>query len=401
MKAEPTLLGKHYETGTIINALHVAGHIDPHTKKPYSEALALGASGGIAFGHFIFEYKGHLPHVAILPRNTFAPFERTMDNLAICRERFETIHQAKGDENLKREIDLGHTVIAWADVFSLSFSGLKGSSPMWQMNPYFVVGYDFESVRIATSSSSPTVVDAKEFLEARGVVKKDRYRIITLSEPDVERIPGGIIEGIKTCVSLFLDKPPAGSANNFGLTGLAHWSKSLRETKNAQCWARRFAPGPNMVQALAGGIGQPGVWDWIKTWGTSPGADRFAYADFMTEAAVWTNLPKLAQLSELSRQSGALWQKLADTALTDEISEFRELKELKHAMSEMRRTGTLAERMAIQATVQEKIKQVAESPDRLAAIQNDLFNRMADIVDQIAKLEGELMRELRATVGAH
>ena len=47
MKAEPTLLGKHYETGTIINALHVAGHIDPNTKKPYSEALALGAKAAL------------------------------------------------------------------------------------------------------------------------------------------------------------------------------------------------------------------------------------------------------------------------------------------------------------------------------------------------------------------
>ena len=111
----------------------------------------------------------------------------------------------------------------------------------------------------------------------------------------------------------------------------------------------------------------------------------------MTEAAVWTNLPKLAQLSELSRQSGALWQKLADTALTDEISEFKELKELKLAASEKRRTGTLAEREAIHATIREKIKQVGESPERLTAIQNDLFNRMADIVDAIAKVEAELM----------
>ncbi len=119
----------------------------------------------------------------------------------------------------------------------------------------------------------------------------------------------------------------------------------------------------------------------------------------MTEAAVWTNLPKLAQLSELSRQSGALWQKLADTALTDEISEFKELKELKLAASEKRRTGTLAEREAIQATIREKIKQVGESPERLTAIQNDLFNRMADIVDAIAKVEAELMIELRVSVG--
>ena len=77
--------GKHYETGTLTNALAALGAVDPHTGKPYSEALALGASGGIAFGYFVFEYKGQLPHVALLTRNTFAPFEPMLDQLAIKR----------------------------------------------------------------------------------------------------------------------------------------------------------------------------------------------------------------------------------------------------------------------------------------------------------------------------
>ena len=399
MKAGQTLIGRHHETGTIVNALHIAGHLDPHTKKPYSEALALGASGGIAFGHFIFEYKGHLPHVAILPRNTFAPFERILDNLAIKRERFETIHRDKGDENLKREIDLGHTVIAWADVFSMSFSGLKGTSPMWQMNPYFVLDYNKDSVRISTSSSTPTEVPASEFLEARGVVKKDRYRIITLSEPETDRIPEGLIKGIKTCVALFLDKPPAGSPNNFGLQGLSHWSKMLRDTKNAQSWTRRFAPGPNFVQALAGGVGQPGVWDWIETWGTSPGADRLAFAEFLVEAASWTNLPVLAKVALLAKQSGGQWQKLADEAMTDEVTEFRELKVLKRTYSDFKRNGTIDQRLSIQNELRELTLSIANSPEKLEAIRGDLFHRMADTVDQIWRIEGQLMRELRAIVG--
>lgn len=270
---------------------------------------------------------------------------------------------------------------------------------MWQMNPYFVASYSDHSVFISTGSSSLTEVDAKEFLAARAKVKKDRFRIITLSEPDIERIPVGLLVGIKACVALSLDKPPAGSPNNFGIAGLKHWSKMLREKKNAQCWARRFAPGPNMVQALAGAIGQPGVWDWIETWGTSPGADRLAFADFLNETAVWTELPQLNQLSKLSRQSGQLWQKLADTALTDEIDEFQQLKVLKNAYSEKRRQGTPEQRKAIQTEIREKIAAAASSTDKLAAIQSDLFIRMADLVDQIASIEEQMMLDLRSTVG--
>jgi hypothetical protein len=40
----------------------------------YSKALLLGVNDGIAFGYFTFEYKGILPHMAILARNTFDPF---------------------------------------------------------------------------------------------------------------------------------------------------------------------------------------------------------------------------------------------------------------------------------------------------------------------------------------
>jgi len=83
--------GVHSTTGTITNCLRAMGTIDAQTMRPYSEALVLGASGGIAFGYFVFEYKGQLPHVSILTRNTFTPFARALDNLAIRRETRERL----------------------------------------------------------------------------------------------------------------------------------------------------------------------------------------------------------------------------------------------------------------------------------------------------------------------
>ncbi|HET6595505.1 MAG TPA: hypothetical protein VFG81_07770 [Anaerolineales bacterium] len=62
MKTKTPLNGRHSETGSIHNALALQGVRAPHTGKPYSEALLLGVSGGIAFGYFTFEYKGYLPH---------------------------------------------------------------------------------------------------------------------------------------------------------------------------------------------------------------------------------------------------------------------------------------------------------------------------------------------------
>ena len=63
--------GRHWETGSICNALALQDVIAPHTGQPFSEALLLGVSGGIAFGYFTFEYTGYLPHLA--PPATISP----------------------------------------------------------------------------------------------------------------------------------------------------------------------------------------------------------------------------------------------------------------------------------------------------------------------------------------
>ncbi|MBN1449981.1 MAG: hypothetical protein JW963_03125 [Anaerolineales bacterium] len=44
--------GRHWETGSVHNALALQGVVAPHTGQPFSEALLLGVSGGITFGYF-------------------------------------------------------------------------------------------------------------------------------------------------------------------------------------------------------------------------------------------------------------------------------------------------------------------------------------------------------------
>ena len=90
MKTITQFTGRHWETGSIHNALAMQGIKAPHTGKPYSEALLLGISGGIAFGYFTFEYRGYLPHVAMLTRNTFNPFSTILERLGIAQDIQQT-----------------------------------------------------------------------------------------------------------------------------------------------------------------------------------------------------------------------------------------------------------------------------------------------------------------------
>lgn len=393
---DKSFAGRHYETGTIVNALAAIDAVDSKTGKPYSEALAFGASGGVAFGYFTFEYKGHLPHVALLPRNTFAPFERALDNLAIRRETRETTNAIKGEENLRRELDAGNPVIVWADLFSMPYRGLPAGG-MWAMLPVLVVGQAGDDFLLADGSSHPVQIAAADLLKARSVVKKERFRIMTIESPDESALPDRLREAIKSATALFLDKPPVGAAENFGAAGMRNFARCLTEPKGPKSWAKMFEPGPRLSQALAGSHGQPGVWDWIETWGTAPGADRGTYADFLREAAAWIGQPDLAKPAEEFERSKLLWQRLAEESLPDDLAELVRMKELKRRHHDLWFTqGREAE--VERAQIREEIRALVaafEDPAKLAPLAAETQARMAQTVLEIVAIEEAAMQSLR------
>ena len=155
MKTKAQLTGRHWETGSIHNALAMQGVKAPHTGEPYSEALLLGISGGIAFGYFTFEYKGYLPHVAILTRNTFDPFSTMLERLGIAQDVQQTSKPEIAEKNLQDTLESGLYPLVWADQFSLPYNDLTSDAAMWGMMPLLVIGSDGKSVTVADRSSRP------------------------------------------------------------------------------------------------------------------------------------------------------------------------------------------------------------------------------------------------------
>lgn len=391
--------GKHYETGAIANTLAAMGAHNPRTGKPFSEALALGASGGIAFGYFVFEYKGILPHVALLTRNTFSPFERALDNLAIRRDQRETTDAARAERNLREALDSGNPVIVWADMYSLPHTGLAGQQ-MWIMRPLLVVGQEVSDFMIVDGRNEAFPISAGDLGAARAKVKKDRFRMMILEGPDSEGVPDGLVQGLKTCAALFLDKPPAGSPNNFGIAGMRHWAKLLSNPKDPKSWAKKFEPGPNLVQALAGSYGQPGVWDWISGFGSPGRANREMFADFLEEAAVWTGRSDLAGLSPIFRRSAELWDELAEASMPDDIPEFKALKDLKHHHGELwveKGLTSLHERGDVRSEMKRLTDEAAGSR-LIREAAPAICARMAEIVLSIAEIEEPAIQSIRAAV---
>lgn len=320
--------GRHWETGSIHNALALQGITAPHTGEAYSESILLGVSGGIALGYFTFEYKGYLPHLALLTRNTFDPFQTILERLGIAQDVRQTNQPEIAEKNLREALESGLYPLVWADQFSLPYNALDANDAMWAMFPVLTFELDGENVLVADRSSQPFRLSMDELTRARGRVKQDRYRFITLDAPQPARLAAAVSNGIYQCIQLFTEKPPKGARHNFGFAAYQRLADMLVNTRNKSSWERFFAPGVRMYHALAGAVGQPGAYSWVQTWGSAPGAERGLYADFLDEATVILKKPALKEAADHFRASYSIWLEFADALLPDDVPLLGESKML-------------------------------------------------------------------------
>jgi hypothetical protein len=326
--------GRHWETGSIHNALALQGVKAPHTGKPYSEAFLLGVSGGIAFGYFTFEYKGILPHVALLIRNTFDPFQTILERLGVVQHVYQTGKAEIAEKNLTEALASGNPAIVWADECSLPYNNMTNTA-YWNMMPLVVYAMDGDDTLIADRSSRPFRVPMNILTKARARVKDDKFRLITLDPPQTTKLVSAAQKGIWQCIELFTEKPPRGSRHNFGFGAYEHLAEMLVNIRNRQSWERMFTPGPRMYNALAGtaeGPGvfpHPGAFSWIMTWGAGDGAERAVYADFLDEALILLEKKSLKKVADQFRLSHQKWLEFAETILPEDVPLFYEAKSLK------------------------------------------------------------------------
>lgn len=352
--------GRHWETGSIQNALAAQGIKAPHTGEPYSEALLLGVSGGIAFGYFTFEYKGYLPHVAMLTRNTFNPFSTILERLGIAQDVQQTNQPEIAEKNLQNALDTGLYPILWADQFSLPYNDLKPDETMWSPLPMLAVGSDGKTVTVADRSSQQFHVAMDDLTKARGRIKDDKYRLMTIEAPQPGKLAAAVHKGICQTISLFTEAPPRGARDNFGFAAYEKFAELLVNKRNKQSWERFFAPGVRMYHALAGSHFQPGLYQWVNTWGSADGADRALYANFLEEAAAILKRPAIGEAAGKFRESHILWLQFANAALPDDLpllGESRRLIARKHKLFIERGEAALPEIKKINQGHRELLKE--------------------------------------------
>ncbi len=370
--------GRHWETGSVANALAYQGVKAPHTDEAPSEALLMGVSGGAVFGYFTFDYEDYDPILALLSRNTFDPLTTFLERLAIPHEYKQTTTYSRAEENLYATLDNGEVPIVWADKISLPYNAFEADDNNWEMLPIVVYGVDNEVAYIADRSKRGLLVDWDELTNARGRIKKEKYRILTVSTPNWDHLPAAVTKGIWQCIQLYTEAPPKGSVKNFGFAAYQHWAKMLTNTRNKQGWVRYFPAGSRLMAGLTS------IPWWSLTWGAGDGMERELYADFLDEAAVILEKPDLENIGEQFRNSAEAWCDLAEMALPEDVEPLAEAGQLISAIHEL-----------FIETGQEHLTQIQQAKVVLAKIKADVAEDFplseTEISQLMAKLQAQVL----------
>ncbi len=316
--------GIHYETGSVHNALAYQGVKMPHTKSAPSEALLLGLSGGITFGYFSFAYKGFDPFIALLTRNTFNPFETMLNRLGAARNVRQTTDPKKAEKNLLDALDAGQPALVWADRMSMPYSSYDNSlgEGMYEMIPVVVYSADAKFVHLADQSRAALKVSAKDFTKARARVKKEKYRMMTITVPAFDKLAANVDAAIRASVKSFFTSPVKGYASNFGFAAYQRWADVLFNDKDKQSWIKIFPAGRKLFSALTSSF------ERIELFGTGGRASRPMFADFLDEASAILDRPALRDASKNFRAVAPAWDALCLALLPDSIAPFKDARQL-------------------------------------------------------------------------
>lgn len=372
--------GRYWDTAAIRNALDYQGVKAPHTGEPFSEAMLLGISGGITFGYFTFHYKGYDPQVNLLTRNTFGPMETIFDRLGIARDARQSASADKGRQNLMDALEEGYAPVASPDGSLLPYNALPYDSANWYTMPLVIFGYEPEKgeAYISDRSRVPLTVSAEDLDKARGRVKKDKHRLLLLGHPEQARLADAVRQGLEDCVRLMTEKPPKGSAKNFGLRAMAHWGDMLGKTSKGS-WAREYPTGRPLLAVLISSYTFLG-----PAFGKTMDAERDVYADFLDEAVTVLGLPALENVALRYRNAGEAWRGLLGALLPRTVPFLSDVRD-----NIDRKTDLFIERGAAQ------LDEIVACYQRIEAAKTASESDFPMTEAEIADLRDELRRQLK------
>lgn len=298
-----------------------AGVQDPRSGAPLSEAMTMGLAGGIGAGMFTFRYaKENVSTFFVAGRHLWhdhvAWAKAAVERLGLTAVVRESSGAGPAERQLRELREPGRPVIAW-----ITFRGkMYHLVTVHRLDP--ATGDAF----VGDLGDEPVRVPMAELTKGRGVVKKDKHRLLAL-EP--AKAPVDLERAVRAGIAACADGLVKGRMKNFTLDGFAAWADRLDGSKAADGWEKIFPAGPNLYQGLKS------IAEFVEYAGTGGGLCRPMFAEFLAEAADLVGDRRLASIGKRYESLGHEWTALAEAALPRDIPLFRETRDLLARQSEI------------------------------------------------------------------
>lgn len=373
------------DLGPLSAALAQAGVVDPGTGAPFTEARLFGLSGGPGFMVFLFQYAGLPPMLTLTCRSFSLPgpvIDRALEHAGVAVERVETGSARKAAAALDAVLDEGRVAHVAVDQARLPWLGLD---PRWR-------GQWPRHVNVVARRPGGWLVHDQglfalgdaELAEARAGVKKAKHRLLAIRGPGA----GDPVAATRRALSFFAHNqrhaPYSSFANNFGLAGLARLARDMADAGTQKGWARIFDTGPLAFRALWR------TWECVNLELTAPAGGRPLFAEFLEEAADQLGSPDLVEAAALARESGSVFEALADRALAAGGDRLAQAVALSEDIDEALRSGAADAGQRVRA-LREARTALADEAELSAEARREAFDGLADDVTRIAAIEERLV----------
>jgi hypothetical protein len=317
--------------------LTAAGVRNPRSGEPLSESMVFGIAGGIGIGIFTFCYE----------KDDFASFfvagrHRWHDNVAyldLAAARFgakahirETTGKA-AEKALRDTLEDG-PCIAWVDMANLPHRAMPEK---WSGGGYHIVTVykvENDTALIGDLTDEPISISLDALAKARGRIKKDKNRLLSIGKVSNPKDLAPLIrEGLGACYRGLVGEGAVKAAKrNFSLDALPLWAERIGATSGRESWAQVFPRGHRLWSGLTS------ILQFVEYWGGG-GLGRPLFAEFLTEAADAIGDARLKSLGNRYAEIGRAWTQLTETALPNDVTAFREARELYARIGEWTNSG--------------------------------------------------------------
>jgi hypothetical protein len=322
--------GQHPESAAVANVLAHHGVRLAATGKPMSEALALGAGGGLGAGYILWEFAANGSRVVTLgfrERWNYTDWTAVLLDRLKVPARVERTAGVKGAAAaLDRALEAGTPALVLPDWHRIGY---------WHVPAHLdghgghqVVAYAAEGGRVHLDDRTlaPLTVERERLDDARARVPSYRnLLVVPRPEPGAqisdEVLRAALWAGLAACAAQV-----GGASESFATPAWRKWARLMTDGRNAKGWPRVFADRRGLTDALLS------VWEGVGQAGKTGGHLRGLYADFLREAAPLLDAPGLAAVADAYDEAAGAWSAVAETAFPAGVPAFDRMRDLTAAV---------------------------------------------------------------------